>query len=62
MDNDYTVYQNGKIKRFYDRSIYSPNVVEWLDASQIDENTKRKILEKCSPEHIDQVNSILFGA
>jgi hypothetical protein len=62
MDNDYTFYQNGKIKHFHDRSIYDPNIVEWLEASQINDSTKNKILENCSTEYKGQVSDILYSA
>lgn len=62
LDNDYTVYSDGKIFRLYDRSPApnNYNIEEWLTASQLDDTTKRKILEKCPSEHKEKVRGILF--
>lgn len=61
MDNDYTFYQNGKIKRVHDPNIHRPDVVEWLASSQISDITKNKILEHCSAKYKDQVSDILYS-
>lgn len=60
LDDDYTFYKSGKIKRVYDQSTYKPNMEEWIDAQKIDDNKKRKLLENCAEEHREQVKLILY--
>ena len=59
LDDDYTFYESGKIKRFYDRSIYSQNNEEWLEAEDISIEEKKRLFEKCKKEHIDKVRELL---
>jgi hypothetical protein len=47
LDDDYTFYNSGKIKRFYDRNSFKFNIEEWIDAKNIPASKKAEILEKC---------------
>lgn len=60
LDDDYTFYESGKVKHFYDQSIYKPNVEKWLEAHQIDDFRKGKIIEKCPEVNKEQITKLLF--
>lgn len=60
LDDEYTIYEDGKIKHLYDQSIYKHDVVEWLTKSDIEESIKLRLLEKCPKEKKEQVKSILY--
>jgi hypothetical protein len=62
LDNDYTVYQSGKIKHFYDRHSFSLNNEEWLKVSDIDDYTKKRILQKCPTEFKEEVEKLFLNA
>ncbi|GAB5416062.1 MAG: hypothetical protein Crog4KO_13530 [Crocinitomicaceae bacterium] len=61
LDNDYTFYESGKIKNFYDQSQYKLNQTSWITPNQISESKKVKILEKCSESNREFVEKILRG-
>jgi len=57
--NDYTFYDDGRIKHFYDRNAYKPNQTRWLKASEISESQKNKILEKCPEDFKERLKTML---
>jgi hypothetical protein len=59
LDNDYTFFEDGKIRHNYDQSIYKPNLESWLNASNISDAEKTKILKECPPEFKAKITSIL---
>lgn len=54
LDDDYTFYEDGKIKRFYDQSSFSYNNTDWITAENISDSKKQKIIENC-PEDKKQI-------
>jgi hypothetical protein len=60
LDNEYTFYDDGRIKHFYDRNPHRLNITEWIEAKDISDDKKAKLLEKCEPEFKDRIQSILF--
>jgi hypothetical protein len=58
IDNDYTFYENGKVKRSYDDNIYRHSLVQWLEIYNIDENTRKKLLLKCPKNLLPQIQSL----
>ena len=59
LDNDYTFFEDGKIRHNYDQSIYKPNLESWLNASNISDPDKTKILKECPPEFKAKITSLL---
>lgn len=59
LDNDYTFYQSGEIKRVYDTSGYSLNNVDLYKAENIDASTRQRLLDRCPTEFKEQITSIL---
>lgn len=59
LDDDYTFYASGKIKRVYDQSLYKLNVEAWTEPSHISDSKKQKILSRCDPEFRERIEQIL---
>jgi hypothetical protein len=59
LDDDYTLYEDGRVKHFYDRNQWSLNNEEWLDASKISNSIKQKLLEKCPEEAKEEAKKLL---
>lgn len=59
LDDDYTFYESGKIKRFYDRNTFKLNITEWVEAKDISDGKRKKLVEKCEPEHKAKIMEIL---
>lgn len=59
--NDYTFFKNGKILRKYDRHIYrgGQNLENWLVLQDIRLEEKKRLLENCPPEYLNDVKGIL---
>ena len=47
LDDDYTFYEDGKIKRSYDKNSFSYNITDWITPNEISDNKKLKIIENC---------------
>lgn len=59
LDDDYTFYEGGKIKRVYDQHPTKSNLTDWITGSQISDHKKEKILKKCPIELKAQIGDIL---
>ena len=59
LDNEYTFYESGRIKHFYDRNAFKLNIESWLSASQISEEIRTILLDKCPIDSKEKVNQIL---
>ncbi len=59
LDNDYTFFEDGKVRHNYDQSIYKPNLETWLNAASIPDNEKEKILKACPPEYKTRITTLL---
>ena len=59
LDDDYTLYDDGRVKRFYDRNAYSLNNEAWLDAKNIKTYIKQELLNKCPEELKEQARQLL---
>jgi hypothetical protein len=59
VDDDYTFYEDGKIKRFYDRNSFSYNLTEWVEVEEIFDVKKAKLIEKCDPQFIVRIRGFL---
>ena len=60
IDDDYTFFKDGRISRYYDQSYWKQNLQSLINVDDISETKKKKILEKCSVEYLNEINSILY--
>lgn len=60
LDDDYTFYEDGRIHRLYDQSIWKQNISEFIKTDDISNSKKEKIIQKCQPEKLDKITNILF--
>jgi hypothetical protein len=60
LDNDYTFYDNGKIKRFYDKNTFSLSHTEILAPSSISDSTKLRLVDRCLDIHKQKIAEILY--
>jgi len=61
LGNDYTFYDDGSIKPFYDAHETRPNITEHISADQISDHKKKKLIENCFENYKEQITEILFG-
>lgn len=59
LDNDYTFYDDGKIKHYYDQHPTKHSITDWITPSQISDHKKKKILDNCSVETKSIIEKIL---
>ena len=59
LDDDYTFYTSGKIRRNYDRNTYKFNLEVWIEAKDIPDSKKQKLLDKCEAVKREIVELIL---
>ena len=59
IDDDYTLYEDGRVKHFYDQNQWSLNNEEWLDANKISDSIKQALLEKCPEEYKEKAKNLL---
>ncbi|SDQ74197.1 hypothetical protein SAMN05421664_2411 [Chryseobacterium soldanellicola] len=59
LGDEYTFYEDNKIERTYDNNSLSSNVTEWLEANQINKQTKDKLIRGCPEECKEKVMQIL---
>ena len=59
LDDDYTFYKDGRIEHYYDQHPTKHSITDWINAENLNENRKNKILEKCSEACKSQVEEIL---
>jgi hypothetical protein len=60
LDNEYTLYEDGQVKRYYDRRIYDTSHVDWFAAHSLTDDVKQKLLGACPQELRDKANSLLY--
>jgi hypothetical protein len=59
LDNDYTFFEDGKIRHNYDQSVYKTGLEAWINARNIPAGDKEKILKECPPQHKIKIAAIL---
>jgi hypothetical protein len=59
LDNDYTFFEDGKIRHNYDQSAYKLGLEQWINPSRIESSEKEKILKACPAEHKAKIAAIL---
>ncbi|KPE49871.1 hypothetical protein [Chryseobacterium indologenes] len=59
LGDEYTFYEDHKIKRDYDNHSLNSHQTEWLEPQQISKQNKDKLIRSCPEEHKEQVMLIL---
>ncbi len=59
LEDNYTFYNNGMIRRVYDESIFNYSLMTWIKPGEIDNIIKRRLLKNCSNKFKKQVRQIL---
>lgn len=57
--DQYTFYEDNKIKRVYDNNSLSSDVTEWLDPKQISKHNKDKLVRNCPEECKEKIMLLL---
>jgi|TARA_R110002051_G_scaffold114925_5_gene187887 hypothetical protein len=60
-DNDFTFYESGKIKRYWDENNWNYDNTAWLTGKEIKDSHKTKILEQLPDKLKEQISAILFS-
>lgn len=61
LDDDYTFYDDGKIRHFYDQHPTKNSITKWLKPDEINEEQKKQILAKCPSEYKFQIESMFLS-
>ena len=59
LDDDYTFFEDGTIKRFYDRNSHRLSLTEYIIPSDIKDSKLERIIANCPAEHLEKVKAIL---
>ncbi len=59
LGDEYTFYEDDKIKRKYDNHSLSSDVTEWLEPKQISKQNKDKLIKNCPEEFKERIMLIL---
>ena len=59
LDNDYTFFEDGKIRHNYDQSVYKLGLEAWITPRNITDGDKEKILKACPKELKAKVGAML---
>ncbi|WP_344824688.1 hypothetical protein [Chryseobacterium ginsenosidimutans] len=59
LGDEYTFYEDEKIKRAYDNNSLSSDLTEWLEPKQISKQNKDKLIKNCPEEFKERIMLIL---
>jgi hypothetical protein len=59
LDDDYTLYEDGRVKHYYDRNMYSHSHEDWLEAKILSNDIKQKLLNKCPEVSKEKARELL---
>ncbi|MFT3855876.1 MAG: hypothetical protein QM733_24585 [Ilumatobacteraceae bacterium] len=59
LDNDYTFFEDGKIRHNYDQSAYKLGLEAWISPRNIPDSDKEKILKACPLTFKIKITAIL---
>jgi hypothetical protein len=59
IDDDYTFFDDGRIKRIYDMDTWNYNLTHFVTHEAIPDSKKEKIIEKCPTHYLPFVRSVL---
>lgn len=60
LDDDYTLYEDGRVKHYYDHNMYSLNHEDWLEAKTLSDQIKQKLLDKCPEKSKEKARELLY--
>jgi hypothetical protein len=60
LDDEYTLYEDGKVLRYYDEHQWSLNQEKWFKATEIADYLKQELLNEC-PEELKEKARELLG-
>ena len=60
LDDDYTFYDDGSVLREYDQSAHKLNLKEEIQASEINDHRKDRLLEKCPAQNEEKLRQLLY--
>ena len=60
LDNEYTFYDDGRIRHFYDQSQYKFNQEKWINDDDLSDSEKGKIIAKCPEGHEETIRKIIY--
>lgn len=60
LDDDYTFYDDGSVLREYDQSAYKLNLQEEIQANEISDHRKDRLLEKCPAQNEEKLRQLLY--
>lgn len=58
MDNDYTIYDDGSVEKYYDQSIYNHSIEETTHVKDLHESIKERLLEKCNESSFEELEDL----
>lgn len=59
LDNDYTFFEDGKIRHNYDQNANKMGLEAWITPRNIADSEKEKIIKACPPEFKLKITAIL---
>jgi len=59
LDNDFTFFEDGKIRHNYDQHANKTGLESWISARNISDGEKEKILRACPQEFKARITAIL---
>ncbi|WP_431216100.1 hypothetical protein ACQ86N_16555 [Puia sp. P3] len=59
LDNDYTFFEDGKIRHNYDQNANKLGLEAWITPRSIADSEKDKIMKACPPEHKIKITALL---
>lgn len=59
LNDEYTFYEDYRIKRIFDNNSLSSDVTEWLEPTQINKQNKDKLIKNCPEECKEKIMQIL---
>lgn len=59
LDDFFTLYEDGRVHREYDKNTFSLNNQRWLVASDLSQDIKEKLLDEC-PKDLKEKAKILL--
>jgi len=59
-ENEYTLYEDGRVLRYYDKNPWSNNNENWLEAKTLGDDIKQRLLDECPEELKEKARELLY--
>ncbi|MEA5551656.1 hypothetical protein VB713_11810 [Anabaena cylindrica UHCC 0172] len=59
-DDDYTLYEDGRVKHYYDENMWKHSLTEWHEAKSLSSDKKEALLNKCSEDMKEKAKKLLY--